>query len=67
MIIAVKSNAYDSENQLKIARLLCKIERLEQQLEMVQSGHCHSLALHKAYTTKSTLSVDELSMLTKLF
>ncbi|QQX79224.1 hypothetical protein JK628_16925 [Shewanella sp. KX20019] len=66
MIISVKSNVYDSENQLKIERLLCKIERLEQQLEMAQSGYCRSHP-HKANTTKSTLSVDELSMLTKLF
>ncbi|MFT5789165.1 MAG: hypothetical protein ACI8SJ_001280, partial [Shewanella sp.] len=59
MIISGKSSAYESENQLKIERLLCKIERLEQQLELAQCGNRRSLAIHKANSAKSALSADE--------
>jgi hypothetical protein len=67
MMITGNSNTYESENQLTIERLLGKIERLEQQLELAQSGNRRSQAMYKANTTKSALSADELSMLTTLF
>lgn len=65
MIISGNNSAY--ENQLKIERLLCKIEQLEQQLRLARSKHRHTKILDSADTTKALLSADELSMLATLF
>ncbi|MEZ9199526.1 MULTISPECIES: hypothetical protein [unclassified Shewanella] len=66
MIISAKNNVHESDNQLIIERLLFKIRKLEQQLEIAESGNRRSSSSQKS-NSQSALTADELSMLTNLF
>ncbi|ACJ27973.1 hypothetical protein swp_1177 [Shewanella piezotolerans WP3] len=67
MIISAKNSVHESDNQLIIERLLSKIRKLEQQLELAESDNRAFSSSQATYSSKSALSADELSMLTTLF
>ncbi len=67
MIISAKNSVHESDNQLIIERLLSKIKKLEQQLELAESGNRGHSSSQTSYSNQPALSADELSMLTTLF
>ncbi|GIU04604.1 hypothetical protein TUM4261_05030 [Shewanella sp. c952] len=67
MIISAKNSVHESDNQLIIERLLSKIRKLEQQLELAESGNRGNSSPQTSYSSQPALSADELSMLTTLF
>lgn len=67
MIISAKNSVHESDNQLIIERLLSKIRKLEQQLELAESSNRGNSSSQARYSSQPALSADELSMLTTLF
>ncbi|MCL1092663.1 hypothetical protein [Shewanella kaireitica] len=67
MIISAKNSVHESDNQLIIERLLSKIRKLEQQLELAESSNRGNSSSQARNSSQPALSADELSMLTTLF